>query len=95
VGPRAGLDERKISYAPGFDPGPSGSHSVAIPTELPGPHTVILCTIKYYTILYFTIILLYYTILYCTVLYCTVLYYPTIMRMAGMYQFLGGENKHT
>ena len=37
VCPRAGLDERKISYAPGFDPGPSGSHSVAIPTELPGP----------------------------------------------------------
>jgi len=39
VGPRAGLDERKISSPPGFDPGLSSSYSVAIPTELPGPHT--------------------------------------------------------
>ena len=37
VGPRAGLDGRKISYPPGLDPGPSSSQSVAIPTELPGP----------------------------------------------------------
>jgi len=36
VGPRAGLDGRKISSTPGFDPGPSSSF--AIPTELPGPH---------------------------------------------------------
>jgi len=37
VGPRAGLDGRKISSPPGFDPGPSrpGS-SVVIPTGLPG-----------------------------------------------------------
>ena len=37
VGPRAGLDGRKISSPPGFDPGPSSPQSVAIPTELPGP----------------------------------------------------------
>ena len=38
VGPRAGLDGRKISSPPGFYPGPSSPQSVAIPTELPGPH---------------------------------------------------------
>ena len=37
VGPRAGLEGRKISSPPGFDPGPSSPQSVAIPTELPGP----------------------------------------------------------
>ena len=37
VGPRAGLDGRKISSLPAFDPGPSSPYSVAIPTELPGP----------------------------------------------------------
>ena len=37
MGPRAGLDWRKISSPPGFDPGPSSPQSVAIPTELPGP----------------------------------------------------------
>jgi len=37
VGPTAGLDGRKISSPPGFDPGPSSTYSVAIPTELPGP----------------------------------------------------------
>jgi hypothetical protein len=37
VGLRAGLDWRKISSPPGFDPGPSSRQSVAIPTELPGP----------------------------------------------------------
>ena len=36
VGPRAGLDGRKISSPPGFDQGPSSPWSVAIPTELPG-----------------------------------------------------------
>jgi hypothetical protein len=35
VGPRAGLDGRKISSPPGFDHGPSSPKSVAIPTELP------------------------------------------------------------
>jgi len=35
VGPRAGLDGRKISSSQGFDLGPS----VAIPTVLTGPHT--------------------------------------------------------
>ena len=35
MGPRAGLDGRKISSLPGFDP----SSSVAIPTELPGPRS--------------------------------------------------------
>jgi len=38
VGPRAGLDGRKISSPPGFDSGPSSPWSVAIPTELPGTH---------------------------------------------------------
>jgi len=38
-GPRAGLDGRKISSPPGFDPGSSNLLSVAIPTELPGPLT--------------------------------------------------------
>ena len=38
MGPRAGLDRRKISSPPGFDPGPSSQYSVAIPTELPGPN---------------------------------------------------------
>ena len=37
MGPRAGLDGRKISSPPGFDPAPSSPWSVAIPTELPGP----------------------------------------------------------
>ena len=37
MGPRAGLDGRKISSPPGFDPGPSSPKLVAIPTELPGP----------------------------------------------------------
>ena len=37
MGPRAGLDGRKFSSPPGFDPGPSSPYSVAIPTELPGP----------------------------------------------------------
>ena len=37
VGPRAGLDGRKISSPPGFDPGPSSPYSVAKPNELPGP----------------------------------------------------------
>jgi len=32
MGPRAGLDGRKVSSLPGFDPGTSS----AIPTELPG-----------------------------------------------------------
>ena len=39
VGPRAGLDEQKISSPPGFNPGFSSPKSVAIPTELPGPPT--------------------------------------------------------
>jgi len=37
MGPRAGLDGRKFSSPPGFDPGPSSPWSVAITTELPGP----------------------------------------------------------
>jgi len=35
VGPRAGLDGRKISSPTGFDHGPCSPYSVAIPTELP------------------------------------------------------------
>jgi len=38
VGPRVFLDGRKISSPPGFDLGPFSPYSVAIPTELPGPH---------------------------------------------------------
>ena len=37
MGPRAGLDGRKISSPLAFDPGTSSPQSVAIPTELPGP----------------------------------------------------------
>ena len=37
VGPRAGLDGRKISSQPGFDPGPSSPKSVTVLTELPNP----------------------------------------------------------
>jgi len=40
VGPRAGLEGWKISSPPGFDPGPSSPHSVAIPAELPGPPNI-------------------------------------------------------
>ena len=40
MGPRAGLDGRKISSLPEFDPGPSSPWSVAIPTELPDPHSL-------------------------------------------------------
>ena len=35
MGPRAGLDGRKITSPPVSDPGPSRPN----PTELPGPHT--------------------------------------------------------
>ena len=37
MGPSAGLDGRKISSPPGFDPGPSSPYSVTIPNGLPGP----------------------------------------------------------
>ena len=40
VGPRVGLDGRKISSPPGFDPGPSSPWSVTIPTELPSLQTL-------------------------------------------------------
>jgi len=39
VGPRDGLDGRKISFPPRFDPGTSSPYSVAIPAELPDPLT--------------------------------------------------------
>ena len=35
MGSRAGLDGRKISSPPGFDPGPSSPQSATILTELP------------------------------------------------------------
>jgi len=38
VGSRAGLDGREISSPPGFDSGPFSPWSVAIRTELLGPH---------------------------------------------------------
>ena len=37
MGPRAGLDGRKISPHRDSIPGPSSPYPVAIPTELPGP----------------------------------------------------------
>ena len=40
MGPRAGLEGRKISPHRDSIPGPSGPLSVAIPTELPGPHFI-------------------------------------------------------
>ena len=40
MGPRAGLDWRKISSPPGFVPGPSSPLSVSIPTELPGSNLI-------------------------------------------------------
>ena len=46
MGPRTGLEGRNISSPPGFDPGPSSPHSVAIPTELPGPLRDIVRMIK-------------------------------------------------
>ena len=42
MGPRVSLDGRKIPSPSGFDPGPSSPWSVAIPTELPGPHITLL-----------------------------------------------------
>ena len=42
MGPVAGLDGRKISPPPGFDPGLPSPYSVAIPTELPGPQVSLL-----------------------------------------------------
>ena len=38
VDPRAGLEGRELSSPSGFDPGPSRPWSVAIPTDLLGPH---------------------------------------------------------
>jgi len=40
MGPRVGLDGRKISSPPEFDPGPSSPYTVALPTELPGPQGI-------------------------------------------------------
>ena len=42
MGPRAGLDGRKISPHRDSIPRPSIQQSVAIPTELPGPQRAIL-----------------------------------------------------
>ena len=39
MGPRVGLDGRKISSPPGFDSGPSNPQPVAIPTEIPDPRS--------------------------------------------------------
>ena len=39
MGLRAGLDGRKISSSPGFNPGSSSPQSVTIPTELSHTHT--------------------------------------------------------
>jgi hypothetical protein len=47
VGPRTGLDGRKISSPPGFDPGPSCRQSVAIPTELSSPSYVFVVILFY------------------------------------------------
>ena len=37
MGPRVGVERRKISSPPGFDPGTPARSSIAIPNELPGP----------------------------------------------------------
>ena len=50
--PRAGLDGRKISSPPGFDPGPSSPLSVAIPTELPATCNYIYVCIRIYMYIY-------------------------------------------
>ena len=44
MGPRAGMDGRKISSPPGFDPGPSSPWSVAIPWTQP-------TIVKYFSII--------------------------------------------
>jgi len=46
VGPRAGLDGRKISSPPDSIPDHPARNSVAIPTELPGPLYIIVEVIK-------------------------------------------------
>jgi len=46
--PRADLDGRKNSSPPGYDPGPSRLQSVAMPTELPGPHIYTHITISFW-----------------------------------------------
>ena len=48
MGHRAGLDGRKISSPPGFDPGPSSPQSIAIPTELLVPQIYIYIYIYIY-----------------------------------------------
>jgi len=54
VGPKTGLDRRKISFPPGFDPGSYSPQSVAIPTELPGPqYYIYICIYIYIHILVF------------------------------------------
>ena len=51
----AGQDGRKISSPPGFDPGPSSSWSVTVPTELPGQHFIyFIHIIRQYVILLLT-----------------------------------------
>ena len=47
MGPWASLDGQKISSPLGFNPGPSSPYSVAILTELPGPHTYLLYGLLY------------------------------------------------
>ena len=46
MGPRAGLDGRKISSPPGFDPGLSSPQSVTTPTELPSPQNPLSIGVK-------------------------------------------------
>jgi hypothetical protein len=46
VGPRVGLNGRKISSPPRLDPGPSSPYSVVIPTELPGPLFKLVSNVK-------------------------------------------------
>jgi hypothetical protein len=46
VGPRAGLERRKTSLLNGVSiPRPYNHQSVAILTELPGPHLVLVCKV--------------------------------------------------
>ena len=57
MGPRAGLDGRKISSPPGFDSGPPARSSIAILTELPGPQIIIVINCTYISTFFIDIIL--------------------------------------
>jgi hypothetical protein len=77
VGPRAGLDGRKISSPLGFDPGPSSPQSVAIPTELPGPPVHIYGSNLFIIYLFIIILLIYliYIFIIISFIYLFIIYF--------------------